>query len=237
MLALLAFFAIHVFQVATQGDRQSDALDDHRMVPTGMKRRIFIASSLSTLAGCGPISAALSQNTRRTARARIGRGTQSRADRHARPGARVSRRATSTGSFRVNGFATPSDARYTALVAGQLRRVPADRRRRRRAAARAEPRASSRRCRNARRSRATIASKAGARSASGAACRSAAVLDAVQPRAGRALRRLPLHGQRRRGQSILREPRSSSSAPSAGAARDCGSTTRRSIPITARPFA
>lgn len=32
------------------------------MVSTGVKRRLFVASSLSALAGCGPISAALSQN-------------------------------------------------------------------------------------------------------------------------------------------------------------------------------
>ena len=81
-----------------------------------MKRRLFIASSLSTLAGCGPISAALSQNdevqrvlasaeplnhlligTRGLAREYAERDV----DRH----------------FRVNGFATPSDATYAALLA------------------------------------------------------------------------------------------------------------------------
>jgi DMSO/TMAO reductase YedYZ molybdopterin-dependent catalytic subunit len=81
-----------------------------------MKRRLFIASSLSTLAGCGPISAALSQNggvqrvlasAERLNHVLIGTHGLAReyADRD------VDR------NFRVNGFATPSDARYTSLVA------------------------------------------------------------------------------------------------------------------------
>jgi DMSO/TMAO reductase YedYZ molybdopterin-dependent catalytic subunit len=81
-----------------------------------VKRRLFIASSLSTLAGCGPISAALSQN------ASVQRvlasvepldhlliGTRGLAREYADRD--VDR------NFRVNGFATPSDARYAAFLA------------------------------------------------------------------------------------------------------------------------
>jgi DMSO/TMAO reductase YedYZ molybdopterin-dependent catalytic subunit len=81
-----------------------------------MKRRLFIASSLSTLAGCGPISAALSQNesVQRVLAAvepldHLLIGTRGMAREYADRD--VDR------NFRVNGFATPSDARYTAFVA------------------------------------------------------------------------------------------------------------------------
>ncbi|MGA8574800.1 MAG: molybdopterin-dependent oxidoreductase [Candidatus Cybelea sp.] len=84
-----------------------------------MKRRLFIASSLSTLAGCGPISAALSQNQgvqRILASAeglnRVLIGTRGLA--------REYRDRDVDRNFRVNGFATPSDAHYTALVAGNF---------------------------------------------------------------------------------------------------------------------
>jgi DMSO/TMAO reductase YedYZ molybdopterin-dependent catalytic subunit len=81
-----------------------------------MKRRLFLASSLSTLAGCGPISAALSQNEgiqRVLASAEpldhLLIGTRGLAREYADRD--VDR------NFRVNGFATPADARYGALVA------------------------------------------------------------------------------------------------------------------------
>lgn len=84
-----------------------------------MKRRLFIASSLSTLAGCGPISSALSQNDgvkRVLASAEILN--------HALIGthglAREYRDRDVDANFRVNGFATPADARYTALAAGKF---------------------------------------------------------------------------------------------------------------------
>lgn len=81
-----------------------------------MKRRLFVASSLSALAGCGPISAALSQNN----------GVQRVLDsaeslNHVLIGthglAREYRDRDVDRIFRVNGFATPSDAQYTKLVA------------------------------------------------------------------------------------------------------------------------
>ncbi len=84
-----------------------------------MKRRLFIASSFSTLAGCGPISAALSQNDgvqRVLASAEpldhLLIGTRGLAREYA--DREVDR------NFRVNGFATPSDARYTRLVAANF---------------------------------------------------------------------------------------------------------------------
>lgn len=81
-----------------------------------MKRRIFIASSISALAGCGPISAALSQNTAVQRVLESAEGLN-----HALIGTRGLAREYRAGdvdrNFRVNGFATPSDARYTALVA------------------------------------------------------------------------------------------------------------------------
>jgi DMSO/TMAO reductase YedYZ molybdopterin-dependent catalytic subunit len=84
-----------------------------------MKRRLFIASGLSTLAGCGPVSAALNQNdgVRRVLASAEGLN-------HALIGtrglAREYRDRDVDANFRVNGFATPSDARYTALVAGKF---------------------------------------------------------------------------------------------------------------------
>ncbi|MBV9718656.1 MAG: molybdopterin-dependent oxidoreductase [Candidatus Eremiobacteraeota bacterium] len=81
-----------------------------------MKRRLFIASSLTTLAGCGPISAALSQNHNVQ---RVLASAESL--NHALIGthglAREYRASDVDRHFRVNGFATPSDARYAHLLA------------------------------------------------------------------------------------------------------------------------
>lgn len=81
-----------------------------------MKRRLFIASSLSALGGCGPISAALSQNqgVQRVLASAEGLnhvviGTRGLA--------REYRERDVDRHFRVNGFATPSDARYAELIA------------------------------------------------------------------------------------------------------------------------
>jgi DMSO/TMAO reductase YedYZ molybdopterin-dependent catalytic subunit len=84
-----------------------------------MKRRLFLASAVSALAGCGPISAALNQNegVRRTLASVEGLN-------HALIGTRGLAREYRDGDvdrhFRINGFATPSDARYTALLAGNF---------------------------------------------------------------------------------------------------------------------
>jgi len=84
-----------------------------------MKRRLFIASSLSTLAGCGPISAALSQNQGVQRVLASAEGLN-----HALIGthglAREYRDADVDANFRVNGFSTPSDAHYAALAAGNF---------------------------------------------------------------------------------------------------------------------
>jgi DMSO/TMAO reductase YedYZ molybdopterin-dependent catalytic subunit len=84
-----------------------------------MRRRLFIASTVSALAGCGPISAALSQNERVQQVLASAEGLN-----HALIGTRgLAREYTDRDvdrHFRVNGFATPSDARYTALVAGNF---------------------------------------------------------------------------------------------------------------------
>ncbi len=84
-----------------------------------MKRRLFIASGVSALAGCGPISAALSQNEDVARVLASAEGLN-----HALIGTRgLAREYTERDidpHFRVNGFATPSDARYTAFVAGNF---------------------------------------------------------------------------------------------------------------------
>lgn len=82
-----------------------------------MKRRLFIASAASTLAGCGPISAALNGNdgVRRVLASVEGLN-------HALIGtrglAREYRDRDVDREFRVNGFATPSDTRYADLATG-----------------------------------------------------------------------------------------------------------------------
>jgi len=84
-----------------------------------MRRRLFIASGLSTLSGCGPISAALSQNggVQRVLASveplnHVLIGTRGLAQEYSERD--VDR------DFRVNGFATPSDARYASLVASNF---------------------------------------------------------------------------------------------------------------------
>jgi DMSO/TMAO reductase YedYZ molybdopterin-dependent catalytic subunit len=81
-----------------------------------MKRQLFLASAVSALAGCGPIGSALNgnENVRRILASAeelnhrlIGTHGMAREYRDSD----VDRR------FRVNGFATPSDTRYSDLVA------------------------------------------------------------------------------------------------------------------------
>ena len=81
-----------------------------------MKRRLFLASATSALAGCGPIGSVLNNNgsVRRILASAEGLnhlliGT--------RGFAREYRDNDVDRHFRVNGFATPSDARYSDLVA------------------------------------------------------------------------------------------------------------------------
>ena len=81
-----------------------------------MKRRLFLASAAASLAGCGPIGSALNgnENVRRILASAEGLnhlliGTRGLA--------REYRDSDVDRNFRVNGFATPSDARYTDLVA------------------------------------------------------------------------------------------------------------------------
>jgi DMSO/TMAO reductase YedYZ molybdopterin-dependent catalytic subunit len=84
-----------------------------------MKRRLFIASSLSALSGCGPISAALSQNQGVQRVLASAEGLN-----HALIGthglAREYADRDVDRNFRVNGFATPSDAHYAALLADKF---------------------------------------------------------------------------------------------------------------------
>ena len=81
-----------------------------------MKRRIFLASAASTLAGCGPIGSALNNNAavRRVLASAEGLN-------HALIGTRGMARLYAEKDvdrvFRVNGFATPSDAQYQRLLA------------------------------------------------------------------------------------------------------------------------
>jgi DMSO/TMAO reductase YedYZ molybdopterin-dependent catalytic subunit len=84
-----------------------------------MKRRFFIASTISAMTGCGPISAALNQNDGV-------RGVLASAEglNHALIGtrglAREYREQDIDHDFRVNGFSTPSDANYERLLAGNF---------------------------------------------------------------------------------------------------------------------
>jgi DMSO/TMAO reductase YedYZ molybdopterin-dependent catalytic subunit len=84
-----------------------------------MKRRLFLASSVSALAGCGPLSSRLNDNDgfRRILASVEGLD-------HALIGTRGLAREYSerdvAREFRVNGFATPSDARYTELAGGNF---------------------------------------------------------------------------------------------------------------------
>ena len=81
-----------------------------------MRRRLFLASAASALAGCGPIGSALNNNdnVRRILASAEGLnhfliGTRGLA--------REYRDNDVDRHFRVNGFATPSDTRYADLVA------------------------------------------------------------------------------------------------------------------------
>ena len=82
-----------------------------------MRRRLFIASTVSALAGCGPLSSGLSQNGAFMRALGSVEGLN-----HGLIGtrglAREYRDRDVDRVFRVNGFATPSDASYTALLAG-----------------------------------------------------------------------------------------------------------------------
>ena len=86
-----------------------------------MRRRLFIASSVSALAGCGPISAALNGNdgVRRAL-------ASAEALNHALIGthglAREYGERDVDRHFRINGFATPSDAHYADLLASKFAR-------------------------------------------------------------------------------------------------------------------
>ena len=80
-----------------------------------MKRRIFLASAASVLAGCGPIGSALNGN-------RAVRAVLASAERlnHAAIGtrglAREYRDSDVDKMFRINGFMTPTDANYVRLM-------------------------------------------------------------------------------------------------------------------------
>lgn len=86
-----------------------------------MKRRIFVASGLSALAGCGPIGTALnnSDGVRRVLTA------AESLDYSLFSGQRLAREYTKRDIapvFRTNGFPTPTDANYGALIASNFTR-------------------------------------------------------------------------------------------------------------------
>ena len=124
---------IHMFQVATQGDRQSDALDDHRLVSAANETTsLFLAS---TAVGAGRMrtdrlrhSSEQSSSVQRIL-ASV-EGLNHAADRNARPGARIPRSATSTATSGSTVLPTPSDTQYAGARSAQFRAVPVDRRRR-----------------------------------------------------------------------------------------------------------
>jgi DMSO/TMAO reductase YedYZ molybdopterin-dependent catalytic subunit len=84
-----------------------------------MRRRLFIASTVSALAGCGPLTSGLSQNDgfRRVLASVEGVN-------HRLIGTRGLAREYSERDvdrvFRVNGFATPSDSGYASLLADRF---------------------------------------------------------------------------------------------------------------------
>jgi DMSO/TMAO reductase YedYZ molybdopterin-dependent catalytic subunit len=84
-----------------------------------VKRRLFVASTISALTSCGPITSALSRNdaVRRVLDSAEGLN-------HALIGtrglAREYREQDVDRQFRVNGFSTPSDANYLRLLAGNF---------------------------------------------------------------------------------------------------------------------
>ena len=84
-----------------------------------MKRRLFVASALSALAGCGPIGTALNGNdgVRRVLSSVEG------LDYELFSGPKLAReypRSAIAPVFRTNGFSTPADAAYRALVASSF---------------------------------------------------------------------------------------------------------------------
>jgi DMSO/TMAO reductase YedYZ molybdopterin-dependent catalytic subunit len=86
-----------------------------------MKRRLFLASAVSAIAGCGPLTSPLNDNAvvRRTLASVEGLnhlliGTHGLA--------REYREHDIDPHFRVNGFATPADQRYLALAAQKFER-------------------------------------------------------------------------------------------------------------------
>ena len=86
-----------------------------------MRRRLFIASSVSALAGCGPISSALNGNDG-VRRALASVETLNHALIGTRGLAREYAERDVDRHFRVNGFATPSDAHYNDLLASNFGR-------------------------------------------------------------------------------------------------------------------
>ncbi|HEV3090710.1 MAG TPA: molybdopterin-dependent oxidoreductase [Candidatus Cybelea sp.] len=81
-----------------------------------MKRRIFLASAASALAGCGPIGSALN-NSAQVRNILASAEGLNRLVIGTRGLAREYRDRDVDREFRVNGFATPSDASYQELVA------------------------------------------------------------------------------------------------------------------------
>ena len=81
-----------------------------------MKRRLFLATAASALAGCGPVSSALNQNETLKRILEAAEPLNHRVI-GTRGLAREYRDADVDRHFRVNGFATPSDRHYMDLVA------------------------------------------------------------------------------------------------------------------------
>lgn len=81
-----------------------------------MKRRLFLASSLSALAGCGPLTSGLTGNDGVRRLLETAEGWNHRLI-GTRGLAREYRDRDVDRAFRVNGFATPSDANYARLAA------------------------------------------------------------------------------------------------------------------------
>jgi DMSO/TMAO reductase YedYZ molybdopterin-dependent catalytic subunit len=84
-----------------------------------MKRRLFLATTVSALAGCGPVSSALNRSSG-IRQMLASAETPNHALIGTRGLAREYQERDVDRQFRVNGFATPSDARYTNLVAGNF---------------------------------------------------------------------------------------------------------------------
>ena len=100
-----------------------------------VKRRVFGASMSAALAGCGPIGTALNDNDGVAASILASVEPLNHALIGTRGLAREYRERDVDRDFRVNGFATPTDAHYARRLRTELRDVPACRRWRGRAAA------------------------------------------------------------------------------------------------------